>query len=207
MTAPRLALLALAVFAGPLAAKPGALLDPDQARYRSDAIALCVGQIGSAEGADPNDVEALCRCAADRFLTGRDISALPAAAPSGMPTGMGPEVLRCLSEIRPDAAGALAAAAMRPPAPPAADTSAPTVVAPDKPVADEATASPSGPGILERIGSLLDGLSLSGLPRWAWGLGALAGILFLRRLFRRPERDDDLMGPPRPEHYRNLPRY
>lgn len=62
-------------------------------------------------------------------------------------------------------------------------------------------------GIVERLGSGFDELFDRGLPVWAWGVAGLVGLLLLRRLFRSPRRDDDLMGPPRPERYRNLPRY
>ena len=205
MPARHLAILSLALLAAPLAAKPGAPPGPAEARYRTVAVALCVRQLGTAEGADPGEVEALCGCAADRFIAGRDAAALSALDPAGMPSAFGSEVLGCLSEIRPAAAGTLAAAAMRPP--PSSSAPAEPAAAPDKPAAGEEAAAPAGPGLMDRIGSAFDRLSFSSLPRWAWGLIALASLLFLRRLFRRPERDDDLMGPPRPDRYRNLPRY
>lgn len=203
----RRSVLALALVAAPLAAKPGLPRDAAQARYRVDALARCTSQLGEAEGADADQVEALCSCAADRFVAARDTAALPAFGPAGMPAGMGSEVLNCLAEVRPDAAGALAAEAMRQsaavPSPPVETA----VASPDKPHPGEAAPAPSGPGLLDRLGSAFDRLSVSGLPRWAWGVIALLGLLMLRRRFRRPERDDDLMGPPRPDRYRNLPRY
>lgn len=80
------------------------------------------------------------------------------------------------------------------------------VVAPDKPeAAAESTAA--GPSPTESAQAWLGRLASSGVPGWAWGLGGALGLILLRRLFRRPERDDDLMGPPRPARYRDLPRY
>ncbi|HST36613.1 MAG TPA: hypothetical protein VLK25_08300 [Allosphingosinicella sp.] len=207
----RFALLSLVLLAAPLAAKPGAF-NPEQTRYRSAAIARCTSQLGEASRANPDQIEQLCSCAVDGFVSSRAPSALPALGAAGLPTGLGSEILRCLPDIRPDAAGELAALAMRPALPPPADASpAPSpagtaAATPDKPAAAE-DAAPSGPGLLDRLGNAFDGFSFASLPRWAWGLIALLGFLILRRLFRRPERDDDLMGPPHPAHYRNLPRY
>lgn len=81
------------------------------------------------------------------------------------------------------------------------------VVAPDKPEAPDLETPPVEPGLGERTGSWLGRLTESDLPTWAWGLGGLLGLLLVRRLFRRPEPNDDLMGPPRPDRYRDLPRY
>jgi hypothetical protein len=206
----RFALLSLALLAAPLAAKPGAF-NPEQTRYRNTAVARCTSQLGEARRANPDQIEMLCRCAVDGFVSSRAPSALPALGATGLPSGMGSEILRCLPDVRPDAAGELAALAMRPPLPPAATNPAPpteiATATPDKPSVAEETATPSGPGLLDRIGNGLSGFSFASLPRWAWGLIVLVGFLFLRRLFRRPERNDDLMGPPRPAHYSNLPRY
>lgn len=196
--------LAMLVFAAPLAAKPAVNPGDPQTLYRTGSIASCTRRLGEVEGANADEVEQLCSCAADRFIGGRDGAALPAPDPAGMPQGMGTEVLRCLPEVRPDAAGALAAEAMRLPAlAPPSSAEIPAASAPDKP----APAAPSGPGVWDRLTSFADRLTSLGLPRWAWGLIALLGILVLRRLFGRAGRDDNLMGPPRPARYRNLPRY
>jgi hypothetical protein len=205
---PLFAAFTLALFAAPLAAKPGAPPDATRIGYRSDSIAACTRQLGDAQGADATEVEALCSCAADRFIARGDASALPALDGRGMPAAMRPEVLGCLGEVRPAAAGALAAEAMRPPVVP--DPNAPReapVLTVDKPVPGEDADTADGPTLRQRGDMLFGWLSRSGIPRWAWGLIALVGFFGLRRLFRRQERDDNLMGPPRPERFRNLPRY
>ena len=78
---------------------------------------------------------------------------------------------------------------------------------PDKPESPGAEVAPGAATPEDQVESWLSALTPASVPGWAWGLGGLLVLLLLRRLFRQPERDDDLMGPPRPARYRDLPRY
>jgi hypothetical protein len=187
-------LLVLAAFAAaPLSAqKPGAA-DPERDAYRERGIALCVADLQAAEGATPDEVEAICGCAFERFMPRWPSGALPALGPGRLQPVMGGDVIACAAEQRP----ALAAAVAR--------RLAATPPAGAPPLATEAGGKPTeaadaaAPGA-DRKG-WFDGLSMprwlgdSDLPLWAWVLLGLFVFLFLRGLLRRRE-ERDLDGPP-----------
>ncbi|HEV2817947.1 MAG TPA: hypothetical protein VGW40_12090 [Allosphingosinicella sp.] len=197
-----LAVLLAALTAAPLAAqKPGAELDPEREQYRTAGISLCVAELNAVEGVTPDESEAICGCALDRFLASRPAGALRPLGGGRFRSEVGGRVLACtFSEARSRTgavsrwmAGAAAPAVAPPPvaeAPPVADEGG-------KPTETTEAPEPDGPGLRERLGglSLPRWLTSSDLPLWVWIPLVVFVFLFLRGLFRRSE-GRDLDGPP-----------
>jgi hypothetical protein len=192
-----LAALAWLASAAPLAAKPPAP-DPSDPRqiYRDRGISICVAEMRSIPDITPDDLEAMCGCAFDRFMPRWPTGALPPLAPDRIAPVVGSELLSCAagqdSELAAAVARRLSETAMR--APPVAPLPPPgETAAPDKPP------EPAGPGLGLR--AWFDGLSpprwLAGVPRWAWPPIALLVFALVGALFRRRDGRRDLMGPPR----------
>lgn len=189
---------AAAAVAPPPPPKPPAGDGADFVRneWRGQAIGLCVGALREPEGITPDELDTMCGCAVDRFMTGRPTGALPPLASEVIWTRVRGPLLGCASGQRPAVAATLARRL--------AELPAAYVPAPDsKP------SGPSGPTPAEApkpprasLSSWFEGLSLpswlssSGLPVWAWGVLGLLAFLLLRGLFRRDDRRD-LVGPPR----------
>ena len=198
---PLLALFAAALAAAPLAAqKPeGDKTDPGR-RWREQGIAMCVAELRAVEGMTPDDLEAICGCAFERFMPNP-----PAGAPSEpgrdrLRGALGGPVLACAAQQRPALASAVARwLADRPPVSRVSPPPAPApVVEPDKP---ESAAAPesAGPGFSLRAWWAGLGwprwLSGSGVPLWVWlPLVLLVLVLFARRFRRDSSRD--LIRPP-----------
>lgn len=192
-----LAALASLALASPLAAKPSAV-DPSDPRqiYRERGISTCVAEMGTIPDITPDDLEAMCGCAFDRFMPRWPTGALPALGPGRIGPVMGGELLSCAAGRDAALAAAVARrfaeAAMR--APPAASAPLPAADgAPDK------RPEPARPGFDLR--AWFDNLSpprwLIGIPLWAWPPIALLVFALLRALLRRRDSRQDLMGPPR----------
>jgi len=193
------AILLAALAAAPaLAQKPGAELDPERERYRGLGISLCVAEMNALDGVTPDESEAICGCALDRFLANRPDGALVPLGEGRLRAAVGSRVLACAMSEAPAraaavsrwmAAAAPAPIAEAPPPPPVADEGG-------KPVAADDSSEPD----VDR-GSWFEGLSLprwltdASLPLWAWIPLAVFVFLFLRGLFRRSE-GRDLDGPP-----------
>lgn len=191
------AALAASAAAGPLLAqKPGAEPDPERERYRGQGISLCVAEMNALEGVTPDESEAICGCALERFMANRPTGALVPLGDGQLRVAAGSRVLACAMSEAPARAGAvsrwMAAAAPAPvvePLPTAADEGG-------KPVATEDGSEPEA----DRR-SWFEGLTLprwlrdSSLPLWAWIPLLVFVFLFLRGLFRRGE-GRDLDGPP-----------
>ena len=196
-------LLAAAFAAAPLAAqKPGAELDPVREQYRGTGISLCVAELNAVEGVTPDESEAICGCALERFLANQPSGALPPLSAARIRPVLGGRVLACTFSEASNRVGAVS----RGMASPAPAATAPPPVAEAPPLVSDAggkpteaadSAEPDGPGLR----GWLDSLSLprwltdSGLPLWVWIPLAVFVFLFLRGLFRRSE-GRDLDGPP-----------
>ena len=191
------ALPAFAAVAPPPPPKPPATDGPDanSESWRGQTIGICVGDMREAENVSPDDLEAVCGCAADRLIAGRRGEALPVPAPGGIRTLLGGELIACASERRPAVAAAIARRVAEPPPvlPPSLESKLTEEPGP-------APAEPPKRGGGDP-GSWFSGLSLpawltdSGLPTWAWGMLAVLAFLLIRGLFRRDDRRD-LAGPP-----------
>jgi hypothetical protein len=190
-----LALLA----AAPLAAqKPGAGEEPDRARWREQGIPICVAELRTAEGLDPEALEAICGCAFERAPAGRKGGATPTLDGGRLRAELGGQLLSCAVRERPDRASAVARwLTGRSSVPP------PVTVPPPAPP-EESDKPSSGPAPAPSPGfdpsAWWDGLALpswlSGWPRWAWIPIGLLALLLLASLFRRREAGRDLTGPP-----------
>ena len=194
------ALPALAAVEPPPPPKPPATDGPDASRdsWRGRTIGICVGDLNGAEGVGPDDLEAVCGCAADR-LTARRGAALTVPAAGETRTFLGGELIACAAERRPAVAAALARRiAEAPPTLPPSLDSKPTV--PPEPAPDEAPKRTER-SFSEWLGTLSLPAWLTGtdLPTWAWGMLAAIAFLLIRGLFRR-DRRSDLEGPPRSMH-------
>lgn len=188
-------MLAALAAAPVLAQKPGAA-DPERDGYRDRGVALCVADLQAAEGAAPDDVEAICGCAFDRFMPRWPTGALPALGPGRLQPVMGGDLLSCAGERRPALAAAVARRLAVAP-PPYAEAPPPVAEEGGKPV-DAADTPERSAGDLRTWWNGLSGprwLTQSDLPLWAWVLLALFVFLFLRGLLRRRE-ERDLDGPP-----------
>jgi hypothetical protein len=188
--------------AAPLAAqKPGAD-DPERDHYRGQGISMCVAELRAVEGITPDDLEAVCGCAFDRFMPGRETAALPRIGPRRMIRLLAGPLVGCAVAQRPELGTAVARHVVAAPNAPAIEPAPPPVAAPTAAADDKRPLDPAagGPGL--DPSAWLDGLSvpswLTGgrLPRWAWlPLGALA-LALLGLFFRRRDGDRDLDGPP-----------
>jgi len=195
-----LAAVAGLALAPPLAAKPPAY-DPSDPRqvYRERGVSTCVAEMRTIPRMTPDDLEAMCGCALDRFMPRWPTGALPPLGPGRMGSVMGSELLSCAAgqdaELAAGVARRLAEAAMQAPpaAPPPASIPMPEAAVPDK------RPAPSAPRF--DPGAWLDGLTpprwLAGIPLWAWLPIGLLVFILLRALLRRRDDRQDLMGPPR----------
>ena len=192
------ALAAFAAAAPLLAQKPGAELDPERERYRGLAISLCVAEMNALDGVTPDESEAICGCALDRFLANRPTGALVPLGEGRLRTLVGSRILACSFSEAPARAAAVSRWMAQPGPAPIAEAAPPPPVADQggKPVADDDASEPA-----RDRGSWFEGLSLprwltdANLPLWAWIPLVVFAFLFLRGLFRRSE-GRDLDGPP-----------
>jgi len=201
-----LALLAL-LAAAPLAAqKPGAG-DGDgggaRDRYRGQGVSICIAELRTADGLTPDDLEAICGCAFDRYLPGHDAATLPPVAPATLRSTLWPHLMSCAADREPRLSVAVARRLADSPRAlaPSADPAAPPVAA--VPVAAGPSADKPAGGEGAGLRGWWNGLgapawlSESGIPAWGWILIAALGLLLLRTLFRRRDGRGDLTGPPR----------
>jgi len=192
------ALAAFAAAAPLLAQKPGAELDPERERYRGLAISLCVAEMNALDGVTPDESEAICGCALDRFLANRPTGALVPLGEGRLRTLVGSRILACSFSEAPARAAAVSRWMAQPGPAPIAEAAPPPPVADQggKPVADDDASEPA-----RDRRSWFEGLSLprwltdANLPLWAWIPLVVFAFLFLRGLFRRSE-GRDLDGPP-----------
>lgn len=185
------ALLAALAAAAPLAAKPPAPADKPRAADRSDpreiyrgrGISVCVAEMRAIPGITPDDLEALCGCAFDRFMPRWPTGALPQLAGGGLPPALRSELLSCAAGRDSDLVAAVASRLAELPA------------VSEAPAAAEPGPSESG----FDVGTWFEGLTLprlpGGFPLWALIPIALIVFVLFRALFRR-ESGRDLMGPP-----------
>jgi hypothetical protein len=169
--------------------------DADRDAWRARGLAICMGEMLSAEGVGANDVRSACGCALDRFAAGEAGDGPPPIDPAMVRAQLGGPLLACAAELRTAAAAALARRLAQPPQPlvPPTDAKLPDATAPTNAEAPKPA--------LPNIRTWLSGLSLpswladSGLPAWAWIVLAFLGFMLLRGLFRRDD-PRDLVGPP-----------
>lgn len=197
-----LALLAAAA----VSAKPGAPPAPGSDEWRAQAVRVCV--TGMQDVGDARGIEAVCGCAADRFLARRPAGALPPLAPRDLRDLNASDLAQCAGERSPALASAVirrvaelavqqAASAAAPP--PAVEPPPQEGAKPDDTAAPAPPQEPKPPAA--QPGSLFGGLSLpawltdSGLPTWAWVVLAFLVLTVLRGLLRRDDRRD-LVAPP-----------
>ena len=207
-----LALLAAALAAAPLAAqKPaeGDKTDPAQQRWRDRGVALCVAELRPVQGITPDELEAICGCAIERFTANRAAGALPELEGARRLRGtIGGSVLACaFQQERPELVSAVSRwLANRPPVTPV--TPVPTISPLPAPVPAPEADKPESTAVPEAAGpgfSLSDWwgglawprwLSPAGVPLWlVLPLGLLALVLLARLLRRDSSRD--LVQPPR----------
>jgi len=186
-----LALIA-ALAAAPLAAKPPAPADKPRAADRSDpreiyrgrGISVCVAHMRAIPDITPDELEALCGCAFDRFMPRWPTGALPPLAGGGLPPVLRSELLSCAAGQDSDRVAAVASRLA------------------ELPAVSEAPAAgrPGAPGPGFDVGAWLEDLTLprlpGGFPLWALIPIALLAFVLFRALFRRRESGRDLMGPP-----------
>jgi hypothetical protein len=188
-----------AAVAPPPPPKPPADGPADSVRdaWRGQAVAICVGDMHGAEGVTPDELEATCGCAVDRFMPRLPTGALPALAPGRVRALMGGPLVLCASDQRPAVTAAIARQLAAP-----SPGDVPPIMASDdsKPTPPLVPADASKrPGADAQ--SWVGGLSLpawitdSGLPVWAWALLILFAFLMLRGLKRGGDQRD-LIGPP-----------
>lgn len=195
----------LALFAAaPLAAqKPGADDAGGSARdrYRAQGVSICVAELRTADGMTPDDLEAICGCAFDRYLPGHDAATLPPPVPATLRSTLWPHLMSCAADREPrlsvavarrlaDSATAAARAASPVP-PPAAAVPIPAEPAPDKPRGQGAGLASWWAGL-----ALPAWIRNSGVTLWGWGIILLLAFMLLRALFRRRDSRGDLTGPP-----------
>lgn len=203
-------LLALAALAALPAGKPLPPSDnpPDTAadarlRMRGQAISLCVAELRPVPDLSPDDLESICGCAVDRYLTGLGGRPDPQVRLQG---ALETQMVACTARIRPERAGDVArrrVAAQQTAAPPVAEAPVADAPATDgKPDVAEETTEASVDGE-EAGGSFWAWLGTLALPAWLTGASILwwiAGGIFLfglllMKLQRRDPRND-LVGPP-----------
>lgn len=192
---------ALLLVAGPsLAQKPGAEADPRE-RWRGQGVSICVAEMNAIEGVTPDDSEALCGCAFDRFMPREPTGALPPLGPGRLRPVIGSELLACAAAQDSELVAAVARwQAARPPM----GSAPPVAIAPLAP--DDGGKPSDSEDPPERAAfdsrTWMDSFSLpawltrSGLPLWLWIPLVVFGFVFLRGLMRRPD-GKDLIGPPR----------
>ena len=178
-------------------ARGAAVADGARDSWRAQAVASCIERLHEVPDLSPDDLEAICGCAATRFLDVRGNGTLPPVERGALPPGMNGHVMLCTTQIRPDRTTQVAQLSMR--APPAV---APAITAPPadaKPVdgADvRPPPEPEGGGLWAWLGSL-------SLPAWLTGASLLwwiaigifvFGLLILK--VRRRDTRRDLTGPP-----------
>lgn len=196
----------LALFAAaPLAAqKPGAdeVGNSARDRYRAQGVSICVAELRTAEGMTPDDLEAICGCAFDRFLPGHDAATLPPPGPATLRSAQWPHLMSCAADREPrlsvavarrlaDSATASARTAPEPVRPPAALVPIPARPAQDKPVDQGGGLASWWAGL-----ALPSWISNSGVTLWGWAIILTLAFMLLRALFRRRDGRGDLTGPP-----------
>ena len=193
-----LAVSLAALAAAPLLAqKPPADGADPRDQWRGQGIPVCVADLRGVEEVTPDEKEAICACAFDRYLRGRPTGALPDLDEARFRSLLGSQVFACTMERAPERASQMSRWLMGPVPAPITTLPPPTAEEGGKPID---TAEESGsPGF--DLGAWFDGLSLPGrladLPRWAWVALLLLLFLVLRFLLRGRDRRDNLMGPPR----------
>jgi hypothetical protein len=194
---PFLALLALAV-APALAQKPGADPDPEREHWRGQGVSLCVAALNPLEGFTPDESEAVCGCAFDRFMTSHEAGPLPDLDEVRLRAVMAGPILSCTIQQAPARAAAVSRWMAEQPA------VAPVPLTPLSPIenAEPEKRSDAPARSLPDFGTWLHGLSLSrwlggsGMPLWLWAPLILLGFGLLRALFGRGDGPRDLLGPP-----------
>lgn len=184
-----------------LAQKPAAELDPVREAYRGLGISLCVADLNALEGVLPDESEAICGCALERYMANRPAGALRPLGGGQLRSEVGARVLACTFTEAPNRASAvsrwMAAAAPPTVAPPPIAEAPPVADQGGKPTGTAEDPEPEGSGLRD----WWNGLSLprwltgGGLPLWVWIPFLVLVFLFLRGLFRRSEARD-LDGPP-----------
>ena len=194
---PLLALVALAAAPAP-AQKPGADLDPEREHWRGQGVSLCVAELNPLDGFTPDESEAVCGCAFDRFIAGHQSGPLPELDEVRLRGAMGGPILSCAIQQAPARATAVSRWMAERPA------VATVPLTPLAPIGDaQPEKRPDAPArSLPDFGTWLRGLSLprwlggSGLPLWLWAPLILLGFGLLRALFGRGDGPRDLLGPP-----------
>lgn len=193
-----LAVSLAALVAAPLfAQKPPADAADPREQWRGQAISACVADLAAVEEVTPDEKEAICACAADRYMQNRPTGALPQLDAARFRSLMGSHVFACAIEQAPDRSTAMSRWLVAPVPAPSMTVPPPVVEEGGKPI--ETADADNSPAI--DFGRWFDGWSLPGriadLPRWAWIALALLVFLLLRFLLRGRDRRDNLMGPPR----------
>ena len=174
-------------------------VDPDRDAWRAQGVATCVGDMHGAEGVTPEELEATCGCAVDRYMPRMPTGALPALAAGRARALMASQLALCASDQRAAVTTAIARQLAMP-----SPGDVPPVVASDD--SKPAEAPPSAPADASKrsgpdVQGWFDGLSLpgwitdSGLPGWAWIVLGFIVFLVLRGLLRGGDQRD-LIGPP-----------
>jgi hypothetical protein len=194
---PLLAALALAA-APALAQKPGGDLDPERDHWRGQGVSLCVAALNPLEGVTPDESEAICGCALDRFMASHEAGPLPELGEDRLRGVIAGPVLSCTIQQAPARTAAVSRwMAEQPPV-------VAVPLTPLTPIGDvEPEKRPDTPARpLPDLRTWLAGLSLprwlsgSGLPLWLWAPLVLLGLALLRALFGRGDGPRDLLGPP-----------
>jgi hypothetical protein len=181
-----------------LAAKPpaGGPLDTEREAYRGRAVSACVAELRAVPDLSPDDLEGICGCALDRFLSGRGTEALPPLGASRLRGPMEGDLLGCAAELRPDRAAAIARRGIVPPPLAAAPPAAP------KPPPDEDAAAVDE---AEPDFDLWAWLRDLAVPAWAWIAISFLLILLAAALLRRRDDRRHLLGPPPSMRHRTGP--
>ena len=199
-------LFALAALAALPAAKPvppgdapaGGAPDDSRERYRGQGISLCVAELRAVPDLSPDDLESICGCAVDRYLTGLRNVPNPQIEVRG---ALGAHMVGCTAQLRPERTSDVArrrAAIQQTPAP-AADA-----VVDGKPTDADAEPAESASAGGESAGAgFWDWLGTWSWPAWLTGASVLwwiAGGIFVLGLLimkvRRRDTRQDLSAPP-----------
>jgi hypothetical protein len=167
--------------------------------WRGEAVGACIETLHAIPELSPDDLEAICGCAAGRIIESNGRAPLPTVERGRIPAMMRGPLMTCTARTRPEQAGAVMRLAMNAPqiqTPPPAPAPPPLEA---KPV-DEADAAPPAESESGGFGDWVRSLSL---PDWLTGASALLwvalGILVFGLLalkVRRRDPRNDLLGPP-----------
>lgn len=175
-------------------------VDDAHASYRGRGISVCVAELRNVPDLSPDDLEAICGCAVDRFIQSRAPARLPEIARGRFRGTMEGQLISCTAQVRPDRTGEVARGGIGATVPPSPSEPVALPSPGDKPEpAEEAPPErPAGPCGGPR--SWLSGLELpawlTGPWLWVWvGIGIFLFGLAILALRRRDPRGD-LVGPP-----------